>query len=192
MLGKFYLIRILSPGKSSAMAKVVSSFLRCITVSITFLVISSNAAARVSISDSEANISSFTHVCDPARLAELKLQALDLSFCDAKLPYHVRAKDLVDRMTLAEKVKQIGDLAYGVPRLGLPLYEWWNKALHGISDFGRFTNIPPGTYFDSVVPGATSFPTVIVTTASFNETLWKKIGQVIKVALEYFLELLLD
>ncbi|KAJ4715464.1 Beta-D-xylosidase [Melia azedarach] len=43
----------------------------------------------------------------------------------------------------------------------------------------RKTNTPPGTYFDSVVPGATSFPPVILTTASFNESLWKKLGQAV-------------
>ncbi|ESR62894.1 hypothetical protein CICLE_v10018058mg, partial [Citrus x clementina] len=121
----------------------------------------------------------FTYVCDPARFAELKLKLSDFTFCDAKLPYPVRAKDLVDRMTLAEKVQQLGDLAYGVPRLGLPLYEWWSEALHGVSYIGRRTNTPPGTHFDSEVPGATSFPTVILTTASFNESLWKKIGQTV-------------
>ncbi|KAG9441649.1 hypothetical protein H6P81_017503 [Aristolochia fimbriata] len=43
--------------------------------------------------------------------------------------------------------------------------------MHGVSDVGH------GTHFDQNVPGATSFPTVILTAASFNETLWKKIGQ---------------
>lgn len=96
----------------------------------------------------------------------------DFSFCDSSLSYKERAKDLVKRMTLQEKVLQLGDLAYGVPRLGLPKYEWWSEALHGVS------NVGPGTFFDDVVPGATSFPTVILTTASFNESLWKSIGQV--------------
>ncbi|XP_021686167.2 probable beta-D-xylosidase 5 [Hevea brasiliensis] len=97
----------------------------------------------------------------------------NFAFCDSSLSYDVRAKDLVNHMTLHEKVKQLGDNAYGVPRLGLPKYEWWSEALHGVSDIG------PGTFFDDLVPAATSFPTVILTTASFNESLWRNIGQVV-------------
>ncbi|KAL3741535.1 hypothetical protein ACJRO7_017061 [Eucalyptus globulus] len=95
------------------------------------------------------------------------------SFCDASLTYEERAKDLVKRMVLHEKVRQLGNGAYGVPRLGLPKYEWWSEALHGVS------NVGPGTFFDDVVPGATSFPTVILTAATFNESLWKSIGQAV-------------
>ncbi|KZV57076.1 beta-xylosidase/alpha-L-arabinofuranosidase 1-like [Dorcoceras hygrometricum] len=41
-------------------------------------------------------------------------------------------------MTLSEKVNQIGDTANGVPRIGLPQYEWWSEALHGVSDVGKW------------------------------------------------------
>ncbi|XP_068639559.1 probable beta-D-xylosidase 5 [Aristolochia californica] len=101
------------------------------------------------------------------------LDVKTLGFCDKSLSYETRSKDLVDRMTLAEKVLQLGDQAHGVDRLGLPPYNWWSEALHGVSDFGR------STHFDKTVPGATSFPTVILTAASFNESLWKNIGQVV-------------
>ncbi|XP_068646282.1 probable beta-D-xylosidase 5 [Aristolochia californica] len=98
----------------------------------------------------------------------------DFDFCNKSLPYPVRVKELVDRMAMTEKAMQLGDQAYGVPRLGLLPYEWWSEALHGVSDVG------PGTRFDKdIVPGATSFPTPIFTTASFNESLWKMIGQVV-------------
>lgn len=96
-----------------------------------------------------------------------------MTFCDQSLSYDVRAKDLVDQMTLLEKVQQIGDKATGVPRLGLPAYNWWSEALHGVSDFGD-----GATHFGDIVPGATSFPPPILTAASFNESLWKTIGQV--------------
>ncbi|KAL6311930.1 hypothetical protein AAG906_013203 [Vitis piasezkii] len=46
-------------------------------------------------------------------------------------------------------------------------YEWWSQALHGVSYVG------PGTHFNSVVPGATSFPQVILTAASFYASLLK-------------------
>ncbi|KAM7280149.1 hypothetical protein ACFE04_007283 [Oxalis oulophora] len=97
----------------------------------------------------------------------------DFVYCEKSLPFEVRAKDLVDRMTLPEKVVQVGNQADGVPRIGLPKHEWWSEALHGVSDVG------PGTYFDDKVPGATSFPTIILTAASFNESLWRNIGQVV-------------
>ncbi|KAJ4841361.1 hypothetical protein Tsubulata_032840, partial [Turnera subulata] len=58
-------------------------------------------------------------------------------------------------------------------RLGLPKYEWWSEALHGVS------NVGPGTFFDDLVPGSTSFPTVITSAAAFNESLWKTIGRAV-------------
>lgn len=95
-------------------------------------------------------------------------------FCNASLSYSVRVKDLIDRMTLEEKVKQLSDVAYGVDRLGLPMYEWWSEALHGVVD-----NAQTGcAFFDADVPGATSFPNVILIAATFNDSLWKLLGQV--------------
>ncbi|XWS07572.1 hypothetical protein CRYUN_Cryun41cG0000400 [Craigia yunnanensis] len=76
-------------------------------------------------------------------------------------------------MTLTEKVNQMGDNATGVLRIGLPMYEWKSEALHGVS------NVGPGTYFNDFVPAATSFPTVIHATASFNQSLWKTIGKAV-------------
>ncbi|XP_017975208.1 PREDICTED: probable beta-D-xylosidase 5 [Theobroma cacao] len=104
----------------------------------------------------------------------LGLDMDEFAYCDKSLPYHVRAKDLLDRMTLVEKADQMGHgTSVGIPRIGLPPYNWWSEALHGVSNTG------PGTHFDSVVPGATSFPTVILTAAAFNQTLWKTIGKVV-------------
>ncbi|XVF38200.1 hypothetical protein REPUB_Repub20aG0079700 [Reevesia pubescens] len=70
--------------------------------------------------------------------------------------------------------QQMGDHnSTDVPRLGLPSYKWWSEALHGVAKVG------PGTFFDPVVPSATSFPNVILTAATFNQTLWKTIGKVV-------------
>ncbi|KAL5710987.1 xylan 1,4-beta-xylosidase [Ranunculus cassubicifolius] len=96
--------------------------------------------------------------------------SVKLPYCDKNLSYKDRAKDLVHRLTLDEKVHQIGDNATGVPRLNIPQYYWWSEALHGVSDVG------PGVHFDQTTRAATSFPPVILTAASFNETLWKTIG----------------
>lgn len=83
-----------------------------------------------------------------------------------------RISDLVQRLTLQEKLAMLGDSASGVERLGIPPYEWWNEALHGVTK-------SPGVRFGGEIPGATSFPQVILTAATFNTTLWNAIGQVI-------------
>ncbi|KAJ7947214.1 Beta-D-xylosidase [Quillaja saponaria] len=140
-------------------------------ISTTARTIDSNTFSSKSASASPA--SNFTHVCDSSRFSALGLEMSKFAFCDSTLPFEVRVKDLVDMMTLKEKTDQLGNKAFGVPRIGLPKYEWWSEALHGVSNTG------PGTFFDDVIPGATSFPPVILTAASFNESLWKKIGQVV-------------
>ncbi|KAJ4835776.1 hypothetical protein Tsubulata_049596 [Turnera subulata] len=123
--------------------------------------------------DATPSGSNFTFVCDPKRYSRLGLDMKKFPFCDKSLPYDVRASDLVKQMTLSEKVLQLGNTNRGVARLGLPKYEWWSEALHGVS------NVGPGTFFDDLVPGSTSFPTVITSAASFNESLWKTIGQAV-------------
>ncbi|HEV2440882.1 MAG TPA: glycoside hydrolase family 3 C-terminal domain-containing protein [Steroidobacteraceae bacterium] len=44
-----------------------------------------------------------------------------------------RAADLVHRMTLQEKVSQLVNSARAIPRLGVPTYNWWSEALHGVA-----------------------------------------------------------
>ncbi|XP_057516260.1 probable beta-D-xylosidase 2 [Amaranthus tricolor] len=94
-------------------------------------------------------------------------------FCQTKLPVADRVRDLIERLTLKEKVKLLVDNAAAVPRLGIRDYEWWSEALHGVS------NVGPGTKFGGKFPGATSFPQVITTAASFNASLWEEIGRVV-------------
>ena len=48
-----------------------------------------------------------------------------------------RVRDLVSRMTLEEKAAQLMDSAPAIPRLGLPQYEYWSEALHGVAMSGR-------------------------------------------------------
>ena len=43
-----------------------------------------------------------------------------------------RASDLVRRMTLQEKASQLVNHARAIPRLGVPAYDWWSEALHGV------------------------------------------------------------
>ena len=53
-----------------------------------------------------------------------------------------RAKDLVSRMTLEEKVSQMMNAAPAIERLGIPAYDWWNEALHGVARNGLATVFP--------------------------------------------------
>ncbi|HEV2348543.1 MAG TPA: glycoside hydrolase family 3 C-terminal domain-containing protein [Terriglobia bacterium] len=61
----------------------------------------------------------------------------------AKLPYmnpslspQQRAADLVGRMTLQEKASQLTNESRAIPRLGVPSYNWWSEALHGVASDG--------------------------------------------------------
>lgn len=96
-------------------------------------------------------------------------------FCNTVLKIEYRVADLVARLTLQEKIGFLVSKANGVTRLGIPTYEWWSEALHGVSYIG------PGTHFSGQVPGATSFPQVILTAASFNVSLFQAIGKVIQI-----------
>lgn len=95
-----------------------------------------------------------------------------LKFCRTNVPIHVRVQDLIQRLTLQEKIRLVVNNAIAVPRLGIQGYEWWSEALHGVS------NVGPGTKFGGAYPAATSFPQVISTAASFNQSLWHQIGRV--------------
>ena len=53
-------------------------------------------------------------------------------YLDPGLPAAVRAHDLVSRMTLEEKASQLEDWAEPIPRLGVPSYQTWSEALHGV------------------------------------------------------------
>ncbi|KAL2535490.1 putative beta-D-xylosidase 2 [Forsythia ovata] len=106
--------------------------------------------------------------CDPKDSA-----TKNLAFCKSNLPIPDRVRDFIGRLTLQEKVKLLVNGASAVPRLGVKGYEWWSEALHGVSDVG------PGTKFGGDFPGATSFPQVITTAASFNASLWEEIGRVV-------------
>nr|GMC78545.1 beta-xylosidase/alpha-L-arabinofuranosidase 2-like [Ipomoea batatas] len=98
----------------------------------------------------------------------------NFAFCDSSRDEKTRVKDLVKRakrLTLPEKISFLVNSAGNVSRLGIPSYEWWSEALHGVSYTG------PGVKFSGPVPGATSFPQPLLTAASFNVTLFQTIGK---------------
>ncbi len=74
-----------------------------------------------------------------------------------------RVEDLVGRMTLEEKASQLKHNAPAVKRLGIPYYNWWNEALHGVARAGA----------------ATVFPQPIGLAASFDDEFLEEIGDII-------------
>ena len=61
---------------------------------------------------------------------------------DESLSFEERAKDLLDRMTLEEKLSQMTYQSQAIDRLGIPAYNWWNEALHGVARAGIATMFP--------------------------------------------------
>lgn len=61
---------------------------------------------------------------------------------DPDLPVEARVDDLLERMTLEEKVSQTLYTAPAIERLGIPAYNWWNEALHGVARAGIATVFP--------------------------------------------------
>lgn len=74
-----------------------------------------------------------------------------------------RAKKIVDQMTLEEAASQLRYGAPAVERLGVPAYNYWNEALHGVARAGT----------------ATVFPQAIGLGATFDTELEHKIGEII-------------
>lgn len=74
-----------------------------------------------------------------------------------------RAEDLVSQMTLEEKASQLRYNAPAISRLGIPAYNWWNEALHGVARAGQ----------------ATVFPQAIGLGATFDEQLVHDVADVI-------------
>lgn len=74
-----------------------------------------------------------------------------------------RAEELVSQMTLEEKAGQMLHEAPAIPRLGIPSYNWWGEALHGVARAGT----------------ATVFPQAIGMAASFDPELLRQIADVV-------------
>ena len=71
-----------------------------------------------------------------------------------------KATALVSQMTLREKASQLRFDSPAIERLGIPAYNWWNEALHGVARGGT----------------ATSFPQAIGLAAMFDDALVEKLG----------------
>lgn len=65
-----------------------------------------------------------------------------LPYKNESLSFEERAADLVSRMTLEEKVSQLGHNAPAISRLGVSKYNYWREALHGVARNGKATSFP--------------------------------------------------
>ena len=82
---------------------------------------------------------------------------------DPSQPLETRIHDLISRLTLEEKTGLMSNSTPGVPRLGIPRYDWWSEALHGVANAGH----------------ATVFPQAIGLAAMWNEERQQEIAHVI-------------
>ncbi|CAK9040358.1 Probable beta-D-xylosidase 6 (AtBXL6), partial [Durusdinium trenchii] len=101
-------------------------------------------------------------------------QAPPFAFCDESKSLEERAAALVNALTLEDKAGLLGNTAEAARSAGLPAYQWWGEALHGIG-------LSPAVRFDTLTKHVrvTSFPQVIVTAASWNRTLFRDIASAI-------------
>ena len=74
--------------------------------------------------------------------ATLTISAQSLPYQNPQLTPEQRADDLLPRLTLDEKVRLMMDTSPAIERLGIPQFQWWNEALHGIGRNGYATVFP--------------------------------------------------
>ena len=82
---------------------------------------------------------------------------------NVNLDFETRTSILLSKMTLKEKISQLGNNAPAIPRLGVLEYNWWNECLHGVARAGT----------------ATVFPQAIGMAATFNPSLINDVAVVI-------------
>ncbi|MBV6652192.1 MAG: glycoside hydrolase family 3 C-terminal domain-containing protein [Mameliella sp.] len=98
-----------------------------------------------------------------AFLFSADIKAQTYPFLDPSKHIEDRLDDAISRLTLEEKILQLQHDAPAIPRLGIPSYNWWNEALHGVARNGK----------------ATVFPQAIGMAATFNEDLIYKVANAI-------------
>src|ERR1700750_1111452 len=85
------------------------------------------------------------------------------TFRNPSLPIEARVNDLLKQLTLEEKISLLGYQSKAVERLGIPAYNWWNEALHGVARAGD----------------ATIFPQAIGMAATFDNDLLRQVSTAI-------------
>jgi len=84
-------------------------------------------------------------------------------FRNPQAPIEARVKDLLQKLTLDEKISLLGYRNPAIERLNIPVYNWWNEALHGVARAGE----------------ATVYPQAIGMAATFNDALVQEVASTI-------------
>lgn len=93
----------------------------------------------------------------------LQAQNEILPYQNTNLTVEERVQDLVSRLTLHEKVQLMKHGSPAIPRLGIPAYNWWNEALHGVA---------------RTKEKVTVFPQAIGMAATFDTEAMYKMGEI--------------
>jgi len=72
----------------------------------------------------------------------MKETTYDFPWYNPKISFDERVQLLIDEMTVEEKISQLTHDAAAIERLGIPDYNWWSEALHGVARNGRATVFP--------------------------------------------------
>ncbi|KDR83517.1 hypothetical protein GALMADRAFT_649372 [Galerina marginata CBS 339.88] len=91
--------------------------------------------------------------------------------CDTTKDATTRARAIVELFTVEELMANTVNLSPGVSRLGLPSYQWWSEALHGVAGSPGVTFAASGNF-----SFATSFPQPILLGAAFDDDLIKEVA----------------
>eukprot|EP01084_Bolivina_argentea_P252456 423756_1 len=108
----------------------------------------------------------------------LQANVKNLPFCNTSLSWEERATDLVMRLNLTEAIGVAGHVNKPIPSLGIPGYNWWNDAAHGLCQGVNWNAFPTHS--------STMFAQTIGTGSSFNESLWYSIGDSISTEVRAF------
>ncbi|HZP17473.1 MAG TPA: glycoside hydrolase family 3 C-terminal domain-containing protein [Terriglobales bacterium] len=87
-----------------------------------------------------------------------------LPYMNSALSFDQRVDDLLKRMTVEEKVSQLVNQSRAIPRLGIPAYDWWSEALHGV-----------------IANGVTEFPEPIGLAATFDTKTVREMAEAISI-----------
>jgi beta-glucosidase len=98
-------------------------------------------------------------------MALVKRDKYQYKFQDPTLPIDKRVDDLISQMTLDEKVNQMINQAPAIERLGVPAFNWWNEALHGVA---RAQGFKTTVYPQAIAMAATFDKASLHTMADFT------------------------
>lgn len=96
-------------------------------------------------------------------MSTLHAQTYAYPFQNPDLALEVRVKDLISRLSLEEKVQLMKHQAPAIERLGIPAYNWWNEALHGVARTNEKVTV---------------FPQAIGMAATFDVEALQKMGDI--------------